>query len=288
MNINSLIIYIIISIKRGDITMDFDKVFQESSDLTPEEKMDAWHNGSRGFNIKAASAGKLRSNLKICKDKGYDSEADQIRAELKSRKLKVKESIDDTDNVSAEENNTSLESNPLWKVEALGDDEVRELLNNIGNGDNGLDRQFLEKIHEIFPDMPHAVRILRGGNVEDSDEWEKFTFEEGRLFEDNLVYYENERKSGVCEYQNLFDCIGDGKNPFEIYVATYSHSDGMEDTVILYYGDDWYTVCPWNEEKIKDALIDFITEVEDGAKVLKHCYQKEFNQSLTSSNKSLI
>lgn len=288
MNINALIIYITISIKRGDITMDFDKIFRESADLTPEEKMDAWHNGSRGFNIKAASAGKLRSNLKICKDKGYDSEADQIRAELKSRKLKVKESIDDTDNVSAEENNTSLESNPLWKVEALGDDEVRELLNNISNGDNGLDRQFVEKIHEIFPDMPHAVRILRGGNVEDSDEWGKFTFEEGRLFEGSLVYYENERKSGVCEYQNLFDCIGDGKNPFEIYVATYSHSDGMEDTVILYYGDDWYTVCPWNEEKIKDALIDFITEVEDGAKVLKRCYQKEFNQSLTSSNKSLI
>ena len=44
----------------------------------------------------------------------------------------------------------------------------------------------------------------------------------------------------------------------------------------------------FNNEKIKDALIDFITEVEDGAKVLKRCYQKEFNQSLTSSNKSLI
>lgn len=269
--------------------MDFNKVFQESADLTPEEKMDAWHNGSRGFNIKAASAGKLRSNLKICKDKGYDSEVAQIRAELKSRKLKVKESIDDTDNVSAEEeNNTPSDSNPLWKVEALGDNEVRELFNNIRNGDNGLDKQFVEKIYEVFPDMPHAVRILRGGSVDESDDWDKFAFEENRLFEDSLVYYENERKSGVCEYQKLFDYIGDGKNPFEIYVATYSHSDGIEDTVILYYGDDWYLVCPWNEEKIKNALMDFITDVEGGAEVLKHCYYKEFNQSLTSSNKSLI
>jgi hypothetical protein len=270
--------------------MDFDKIFQES-EMTQEEKMDAWHNGTRGFNIKAASTSKLRGNLAICKKKKYKSEVAAIEAELKSRGLKIKESVEDTNEVEAPEEHTAeteTTSNPLWKVEALGDDEVRELFNNIRNGDNGLDKQFVEKIYEIFPDMPHAVRILRGGSVDESGDWDKFTFEEGRLFEDSLVYYENERKSGVCEYQNLFDYIGDGKNPFEIYVATYSHSDGMEDTVILYYGDDWYMVCPWDEEKIKDALMDFITDVEDGTKVLKRCYHKEFNQSLTSSNKSIF
>ena len=373
--------------------MDFDKIFQES-EMTQEEKMDAWHNGTRGFNIKAASTSKLRGNLAICKKKKYKSEVSAIEAELKSRGSKVSESrkrinewegrrpdlynepldrmdpadeakkdailiilndydfsIENAKNVAdelisqgfdkwdwfdfiqfskpygflptefreavwkimceaskaslkenasnmdeveapvehtAEVKETETTSNPLWKVEALGDDEVRELFNNIRNGDNGLDKQFVEKIYEIFPDMPHAVRILRGGSVDESGDWDKFTFEEGRLFEDSLVYYENERKSGVCDYQNLFDYIGDGKNPFEIYVATYSHSDGMEDTVILYYGDDWYMVCPWDEEKIKDALMDFITDVEDGTKVLKRCYHKEFNQSLTSSNKSIF
>ena len=245
--------------------MDFDKIFQES-EMTQEEKMDAWHNGTRGFNIKAASTSKLRGNLAICKKKKYKSEIAAIEAELKSRGLKIKESVEDTNEVEVPEEHTAeTETNS-----------------------NPLDKQFVEKIYEIFPDMPHAVRILRGGSVDESGDWDKFTFEEGRLFEDSLVYYANERKSGVCEYQNLFDYIGDGKNPFEIYVATYSHSDGMEDTVILYYGDDWYMVCPWDEEKIKDALIDFITDVEDGTKVLKRCYHKEFNQSLTSSNKSIF
>ena len=271
--------------------MDFNKVFQESADLTPEEKMDAWHNGSRGFNIKAASAGKLRSNLKICKDKGYDSEAAQIRAELKSRKLKVKESIDDTDNVSAEEeNNTPSESNPLWKVEALGDNEVRELFNNIRNGDNGLDKQFVDRIYEILPDMPHGVKILRGLDASGDEDFERFLDEERSLFNDDVEYvlYTNEGKSGICQISELFDFIGDGKNPFEIYAATYSQSDGMENTVILYYGDDWYMVCPWNKEKITEALMDNILDVDGGIELVKRCYHKEFNQELTSSNKSLI
>lgn len=263
--------------------MDFNEIFQES-EMTQEEKMEAWHKGTRGFNIKAASTSKLRTNLVICKKKKYKSEVAAIEAELKSRGLKIKESEDTTNAIEK----TKIENNHLWKVEALGENEVRELFTNIHNGNNNIDKQFVEKIYEMFPDMPHAVKILRGGDVDESDDWDKFAFEEGILFEDALVYYENERKSGVCEYQNLFDYIGDGKNPFEIYVATYSHSDGIEDTIILYYGDDWYRVCPWGEEKIKTALMDFILEVDGGIEVLKHCYHKEFNQKLTSSNKSIL
>lgn len=57
--------------------------------LSQEEKMDMWHNGTRGFNIEAASTSKLRKNLKICKAKGYKSEAAKIRNEIKKRGLKV-------------------------------------------------------------------------------------------------------------------------------------------------------------------------------------------------------
>jgi len=57
--------------------------------LSQEEKMDMWHNGTRGFNIEAASTSKLRKNLKICKSKGYKAEAAKIRNEIKKRGLKV-------------------------------------------------------------------------------------------------------------------------------------------------------------------------------------------------------
>lgn len=57
--------------------------------LTQEEKMDMWHDGTRGFNIEAASTSKLRKNLKICKAKGYKAEATKIRNEIKKRGLKA-------------------------------------------------------------------------------------------------------------------------------------------------------------------------------------------------------
>ena len=52
-----------------------------------EQKMDAWHNGSRGLNIKACSDSKLELNWKICKAKGYNSEAQQLEAEGRARGL---------------------------------------------------------------------------------------------------------------------------------------------------------------------------------------------------------
>lgn len=63
------------------------RIYEEK--LTQEDKMDMWHNGTRGFNIEAASTSKLRKNLKICKAKGYKAEASKIRAEIKKRGLKV-------------------------------------------------------------------------------------------------------------------------------------------------------------------------------------------------------
>lgn len=67
----------------------FESVFQEASELSQEEKMEMWHNGTRGFNISAASTSKLRTNLKICRAKKFTAEASQIETELRKRGLKV-------------------------------------------------------------------------------------------------------------------------------------------------------------------------------------------------------
>ena len=53
--------------------------------LTPEQKMDAWHNGTRRQNIKACKDEKLIMYLKICMDKGYQREVDIIEDELDRR-----------------------------------------------------------------------------------------------------------------------------------------------------------------------------------------------------------
>lgn len=66
---------------------------EAADDLTPGEKMDAWHDGKRKENIKACDAEKLRQYKAICKAKGYDAEVAAIDAEIESRGLK--ESVDD-------------------------------------------------------------------------------------------------------------------------------------------------------------------------------------------------
>lgn len=53
--------------------------------LTPQEKMDAWHKGNRRENIKACGDRKLATYIKICKNSGYDKEANIIRQEFERR-----------------------------------------------------------------------------------------------------------------------------------------------------------------------------------------------------------
>lgn len=57
--------------------------------LTPEEKMDAWHNGERRENIRACGDIKLKKYLEICKEKGYLEQAKIISDELKHRSALV-------------------------------------------------------------------------------------------------------------------------------------------------------------------------------------------------------
>lgn len=58
-----------------------------------QEKMDAWHNGTRKQNVKNCSDDKLKAYYKICVDSGYDEEAEKLRSEADSRGLKLNESI---------------------------------------------------------------------------------------------------------------------------------------------------------------------------------------------------
>lgn len=80
--------------QNNDLTQEFLDTFEippygtnpisKSSDSV--EKMKKWQSGERGFNLKAASDAKLKANLKICREIGFDEGADKIQAELNSRK----------------------------------------------------------------------------------------------------------------------------------------------------------------------------------------------------------
>lgn len=52
-----------------------------------EKKMDAWHNGTRKQNVEACSDAKLKVNYDICKQKGYDKEAELLKKEADARGL---------------------------------------------------------------------------------------------------------------------------------------------------------------------------------------------------------
>ena len=59
-----------------------------------EVKMDAWHNGERKQNVSNCSDAKLKLNYQICKDKGYEKEAAQLKAEAEKRGI-VLEALQD-------------------------------------------------------------------------------------------------------------------------------------------------------------------------------------------------
>lgn len=61
-----------------------EKAILESS-LTAEEKVDAWHNGTRRENYKAAGIPKLQTFLEIAKRKGYNEIVDILEGELAKR-----------------------------------------------------------------------------------------------------------------------------------------------------------------------------------------------------------
>lgn len=57
----------------------------KSARAAQEKKMDAWHNGERKQNVSNCSDAKLKMNYEICKEKGYEKEAAQLKAEATKR-----------------------------------------------------------------------------------------------------------------------------------------------------------------------------------------------------------
>jgi hypothetical protein len=69
-------------------TMWNDDILQEAS-MTAEEKVDAWHRGTRPVNYKAAKEEKLKKYLNIAKDRGYSEIVATIERELAARGIVV-------------------------------------------------------------------------------------------------------------------------------------------------------------------------------------------------------
>lgn len=69
------------AIKPEDVKESLNEMLMEASALTNEDKMDLWHQGKRGFNVKAASDSKLFDDYEICIQKGYAKEADILADE---------------------------------------------------------------------------------------------------------------------------------------------------------------------------------------------------------------
>lgn len=104
------------------------------SSLTAEEKVDAWHNGTRRENYKAAGIPKLNTFLEIAKRKGYTEIVDIIEAELAKRGV-ASTSTTSTSTVSATtapaadpvEEPASVDDTPHFSDELTKEPEVPAL-----------------------------------------------------------------------------------------------------------------------------------------------------------------
>lgn len=84
----------VVGTDKDKIEKDKDKAAVKTKTIKGgQEKMDAWHNGTRKQNVKNCSDDKLKAYYKICVDSGYDEEAEKLRSEADSRGLKLNESI---------------------------------------------------------------------------------------------------------------------------------------------------------------------------------------------------
>lgn len=177
----------------------------------------------------------------------------------------------------------SSEDYSSWKIEAVGDGEVRDLFDFMRKEGSNLDKEFIKKVYNAFPDMPMSVKILRGGDAVDEGYGEEFSDELYKEFGDafQVLYCNDFGKCGVCDIDDLYDNVGDGNNPYDVYVATY-YSDGSVggDTLVLIYGNGWYKVTEWDEDEVADAVLENILSVDNGLSVLNECCRRGLGKTL--------
>ena len=57
------------------------------------QKMQDWHDGKRGQNLKNCSDAKLKMNYKVCKELGFDKEIDLLKKEAEKRNINIEEKL---------------------------------------------------------------------------------------------------------------------------------------------------------------------------------------------------
>lgn len=80
------------TLNRRAADFDTSRGFKGSMNASEAEtKMTAWHNGERKQNVRSCSDAKLQAYYKICKNLGYEDEADKLKAEADSRGMTLTE-----------------------------------------------------------------------------------------------------------------------------------------------------------------------------------------------------
>lgn len=80
------------TLNRRAADFEVDRGFRGSANASEAEvKMTAWHNGERKQNVKACSDAKLKAYYKICKELGYEDEANKLKVEADSRGMTLTE-----------------------------------------------------------------------------------------------------------------------------------------------------------------------------------------------------
>ena len=159
---------------------------------------------------------------------------------------------------------------------ANGEDEVRELVQSIRNGNDTEDKQFLELVDRDLDDWiisPVAVEIMKISMMENEDDIIKCYDKIDSIFSETVIYKkvnEPDDNAVITEWHQIWDDIGDGKNPLDYYIVSQDRSDGLMRTYIyVNNGYSWYYVASLDLDEVKDAFMDYCYETGDYSMIPK-------------------
>lgn len=175
------------------------------------EKMKKWHNGERGFNVKAASPAKLKLNYKICKQLGYTDEMKKIEdaAREKGVVLESKFSL-------SEYSELIKESKELIIPREIRNKSIIDIKKEIK----------IDKITNILTEYfgDSACSILKAGTSKGTDYYEKilnYFVENGKVIKEFSVNSTNVKVYEIDD--NILVCCESNKNQYglnEIFFST--------------------------------------------------------------------
>jgi len=159
---------------------------------------------------------------------------------------------------------------------ANGEDEVSKLVQSIRNGNDKEDKQFLELVDRDLDDWiisPVAVEIMKMSMMENEDDIVKCYDKIDSLFSETVIYKkvnEPDENAVITEWNQIWDDIGDGKNPLDYYIVSQDRSDGLMRTYIyVNNGYSWYYVASLDLDEVKDAFMDYCYETGDYSMIPK-------------------